>query len=162
MNLSILILLWFVAVLIALGVWRWAVKRVLSMNKALLTSIDEILFAIDKLVMENFESFVDPQKTLAVLEQERQILREKPYNLKGLENRYKTLINQYEFVKNLLEAQEVDLISHKFLEEMEKIWKMTKFFCQVKKLAEAMLVILTLGLFVLVKRRMLGSVYIYC
>ena len=157
MKILVIVAIWLVTVVVLILFYRGVLTQILSLNKGLIEAIDFLLTDIIKKIFSNLQKIVDFQKTVEILEEERKKLYEPPYNLASLEKWWELALAQHDFVRKLLKEEETI--------QQQKIYQLLKILtslCKVKKFLEGILIILTLGLFLWFKKRIVPGVYVYC
>ncbi len=157
MKIFVILALWVIALGVLIYLYKAVIKQILSLNKWLIEAIDFVFANIIQKVISNQSEIIDFEKTLTILEEEKAQLFTPPYNLGSLKKWWEIARQQQEFLSKLLkEERAIDET------QINQLLKILYSLCKVKRFLEILLVILTLGLFVGLKKRIIKGVYVYC
>ena len=159
MKLLLIVGIWAILVFILAILYKLIIKKVLVLNKEILTWLDEIWLAIDSQLIDKSTQILDFEKTFDVLMQEREQLLTNVLGLQNLHQNFELLKQQDEFVSQLLTTQSW---LEEITQQIEKLFEVNRFLCFFKKFLENILIILTLGLFIWLKNKIWNNIYIYC
>lgn len=157
MKVYVIIAMWVISLMFFMYLYKALVKQILSLNKWLIETIDFVFLSIIQKAISNQDKIIDFQKTISILEEEKKQLYTPPYNLISLRRWWETAKQQQIFLSELLQEKP-------FVDEtqIDQLLKILEKLCKVKKFVEVLLVILTMGVFLVVKKRIIKGVYVYC